>query len=124
MSACRLAVVVLAASAVAACNLEGDTGFVEIRTMPMSTLAPSPPFYIDAERLEPVRRGAAVLRQRVGTRKLQIEASNGNLAALCEVVVKKNRITTVTVTVVDRPPRCQCRTSGGIDRPANRTCVS
>src|SRR5207248_10078908 len=63
----------------------------------------------------------SVLRQRVGTAKLQVEAANGNLAALCELVVKKNRITSVTVTVVERPPRCQCRTSGSTDRAANRT---
>ena len=63
-------------------------------------------------------------RQRVGTAKLQVEASNGNLAPLCDLVVKKNRITTVTVSPVERPPRCQCRPSAGTDPTANRTCVS
>jgi hypothetical protein len=124
MSACRLAVALLASSTLAACNLEGDTGFIEIKTAPTATLAPATPFYLDSERLDPLKKGNVVLRQRVGTIRLQIEASNGNLAPLCELVVKKNRITTVTVTVVERPPRCQCRTSAGTDRAANRTCVS
>ena len=124
MSACRLAVALLALSTLAACNLESDTGFIEIKTVPTATLAPPPPFYLDSDRLDPLKKGNAVLRQRVGTTKLQIEAGNGNLAPLCDLVVKKNRITTVTVTVVERPPRCQCRTSAGTDRAANRTCVS
>jgi hypothetical protein len=46
------------------------------------------------------------------------------LAPLCDLVVKKNRITTVTITVVERPPRCQCRTSSSTDRTANRTRAS
>jgi hypothetical protein len=124
MSACRLVVAVLASSTLAACTLESDTGFIEIKTMPTSALGPLPPFYLDSERLDPLKKGNAVLRQRVGTTKLQIEAGNGNLSPLCDLVVKKNRITTVTVTVVERPPRCQCRNSAGTERSANRTCVS
>ena len=63
-----------------------------------------------------------MLRQRVGTAKLATEGGGGQMALLCEVVVKKNRITTVTVSVLERPPRCQCR-NGGKD-PASRICVS
>jgi hypothetical protein len=39
---------------------------------------------------------------------------------LCEIAVKKNRITTVTISVLERPPRCQCRYGSG----ASRVCVS
>ena len=39
-----------------------------------------------------------------------------------ELVVKKDRIT--SITILDRPPRCQCRNAAGTDPPANRTCVS
>jgi hypothetical protein len=124
MSARRLAIALLVAPLLGACDLEGDTGFVEIKTMPTTLLAPPMPFYLDSERLDPIKKGNAVLRQRVGTRRLQIEAANGNLTAICELEVKKNRITTVTVTVVERPPRCQCRSSAATDRAANRTCLS
>ena len=44
------------------------------------------------------------------------------LVSLCELVVKKDRIT--TITILDRPPRCQCRNAAGTDPPANRTCVA
>ena len=77
-------------------------------------------FYLDTVKIEPVKKGVAVLTQRVGTVKLATDGFGGPVA-LCEVVVKKNRITTVTISVLERPPRCQCRTNGG---SASRTCVS
>jgi hypothetical protein len=91
---------------------------VEIRTVPVSSTVATP-LYLDAIRLDPVRKGVAVLKHRTGTIKLATDGSGGQLAVLCDVVVKKNRITTVTVSVLDRPPRCQCRNSGG-----KRVCVS
>ena len=51
--------------------------------------------------------GVTLLRQPVGTAKLQTEGADGKVL-LCHVVVKKNRITTVTVSPLERPPRCQC----------------
>jgi hypothetical protein len=118
-----LAAALLATFALAGCKFEPDMGFIEIKTVPIS-LVSAPPLYLDSERLDPLKKGNAVLRQHVGTTKLQIEAGNGNLAALCELVVKKNRITSVTVSTAERPPRCQCRTSAGTDRASNRMCVS
>ena len=124
MFARQLAIALLMTPLLGACDLEGDMGFVEIKTLPTTMFAAPMPFYIDSERLDPIKKGNAVLRQRVGTRKLQVEAANGNLAPICELVVKKNRITTVTVTVVERPPRCQCGSSATTDREANRTCLN
>ena len=53
---------------------------------------------------------------------MQVEGPGGMLVSLCELVVKKDRIT--TITILDRPPSCQCRNAAGTDPPANRTCVS
>ena len=95
------------------CNLPGDTGYVEIRTVPVSSNV-SPSLYLDTVKLDPVRKGVAVLKHRTGTARLATDGgSGGQLAALCEVVVKKNRITTVTISVLERPPRCQCRNASG-----------
>jgi hypothetical protein len=109
----------LAAAALAAasltlggCNFPADTGYVEIRTVPVASSA-SPSLYLDTVKLDPVRKGVAVLKQRIGTVKLATDAGGGQLAPICDIVVKKNRITTVTVSVLDRPPRCQCRNPGG-----------
>ena len=108
---CRFAaVIVLTLPLLAACKPERDAGYVEIKTVPVSSLAP-PPLYLDSVKLAPLKSGVAVLRQQVGTAKLEAESASGKYP-LCEVVVKKNRITTVTVSFLERPPRCQCRGAG------------
>ncbi len=118
-----LAGMALAALALAACKPVGGVGYVEIKTVPVATVT-QPALYLDTVKLDPLKKGNAVLAQRVGTAKLQVEGGGGHLAPICEVVVKENRITTVTISVLERPPRCQCRNSAGIDRVSNRTCIS
>jgi hypothetical protein len=106
----------------AACSIDSSVGYVEIKTIPVSTnLA----LYFDTMKLEPMRNGTAVLRQKVGTIKLQADGDNGQPVWLCNVVVQKNRITSVTVSVASRTARCQCgRASVGADTPVNRTCIA
>jgi hypothetical protein len=58
----------------------------------------------------------------VGTRKLQIDPT-GQIPALCDLVVKKDRITTVTVSTLERPPRCMCARPTGSDAQGRRTCI-
>src|SRR5262245_58124388 len=107
------------ALALAGCQPAVDVGYVEIKTVPAGTSVTPPVLYLDTVKVESIKKGAAVLTQRVGTTKLATDGSGGQLT-LCEIVVKKNRITTVMVSVQERPPRCQCRNPGG----SNRTCVS
>jgi hypothetical protein len=109
--------VVAAGIVLAACNPTGETGYVEIRTGPVASQR-SPSLYLDSTKLEPVQKGVAVLKQRAGTTKLSAESIGGQVT-LCDIVVRKNRITTVTVSVLERPPRCQCRNSA-----AKGACVS
>jgi hypothetical protein len=101
-----------------ACVPSNEVGYVEIKTVPASA-AGAPSLFLDSVKLAPSRKGTAVLRQGVGTWKLQAGGA-GPMAGLCEVVVRKNRITSVTVSVLERPPHCQCRNLG----TADRTCVS
>jgi hypothetical protein len=110
----------LVGSALAGCDT--GTGYVEIKTMPVSPTA-QPVLVLDSTRLDPVRKGQALLSAKVGSHKLQIDGPAGPFL-LCDLVVRKDRITTVTVSVLDRPPRCHCRNTAGTDPPANRTCVS
>jgi len=102
----------------AACQPTGDVGYVEIRTVPALSNVVPPSLYLDTFKVEPPKKGNAVLTQRVGTVKLATDGAGGQLL-LCEIAVKKNRLTTVTISVLERPPRCQCRNNG-----ANRVCVS
>jgi hypothetical protein len=110
----------LALIALAACTPK-DAGYVEIKTVPVAGTTTA--LYLDAVKLDPLKNGTAVLRQGVGTTKLATDGAAGKLA-LCDIVVRKNRITTVTVSVLDRPPRCQCRNNGpAADVPGGRMCV-
>jgi hypothetical protein len=113
----------LVAPALAACNPTGDVGYVEIKTVPVAQTT-STALYLDTTKVAPIKKGSAVLKQAVGTVKLQSDIVGGQLATLCTVEVKKNRITTVTVSVLERPPRCQCRFGGTANPRAAQTCVS
>ena len=117
MAASRL-ILVMSGLTLAGCNLPGDIGYVEIKTVPTAPRN-APTLFLDQTKLEPIKKGVAVLRQRPGTAKLAADGGSG-LAVLCEIVVKKNRITTVTVSVLDRPPRCQCANSAG----KGKACLS
>lgn len=109
--------------ALAGCMPPGEVGYVEIKTVPMAQTTPTA-LYLDTTKVTPIKKGSAVLRQAVGTVKLQADVVGGQMATLCSLVVKKNRITTVTISVLEHPPRCQCRFGAGADTPAGRTCIS
>ena len=82
------------------------------------------PLYLDQTKLDPLRNGNAVLRQKVGTAKLMTDIDGaGHMAFLCNIEVKKNRITSVTVSIMSRQPRCQCGRTSGTDAAATRTCI-
>jgi hypothetical protein len=119
-----LASVFVVGTAIAVWNHRSDAGYVEIKTVPV-TPGTQTVLYIDSARLAPIKDGSAILRQRVGTLKLQADDLTGSLASLCDIVVMKDRITTVFISALDRPPRCQCRFSGTRSRiTADHTCVS
>jgi hypothetical protein len=110
---------VAVALALTACTAK-DSGYVEIKTVPVANNAT---LYLNSVRLDPLKNGSAVLRQNVGTAKLAADGPGGKIA-LSDLVVRKNRITTVTVSVLERPPRCQCRGSGGgTEAAGGRSCV-
>lgn len=111
----------LAALTLGAC--ERGSGYVEIKIVPSA--ARTPRLLLDSTRLEPIKDGQTILTATVGTHKLQMEWIGGENTVLCEVVVRKDRITTLTLSVLNRPPRCQCRHSGSdSSRGRTQTCVS
>ena len=84
-----------------------DVGYVEIKTFPGFNLS----LYLDEVKLEtPIKKGITVVRQQVGSTKLQLESA-GRFLPLCEFDVKKNRIVTVKLTLssFDRVPRCELK---------------
>ncbi len=117
-----LASAAIVGAAIVAWRPSCDVGYVQLNTVPVTT-ASQAPLYLDKVRLAPVRNGTALLRQSVGTLTLRGEVFGNNLVPLCQIEVKKDRITTVTVSLLERPPRCVCRLNAGGDT-ANRLCVS
>jgi hypothetical protein len=114
--------IVVIGAAIVACRPTGDVGYVEIKTVPAVPFTQAS-LYIDSTKIAPIKNGGAILRQHVGTLKLQSDGFAGTLAPMCDIVVKKNRITTVTISVLERPPRCQCR-YGGSGAASAHECVS
>jgi hypothetical protein len=103
--------VIILGAAIVVFRPTGDVGYVEIKTVPVAPVTQTT-LYIDSTKLAPIKQGSAILQQRVGTLRLQADGIAGSLAPLCDIVVKRNRITTVTISVLERPPRCLCRFSG------------
>ncbi len=93
------------APALAGCIGAGDVGYVQIKTVPV--YLGSQAIYLNSEKLDPFKNGVALLREPVGTADLQIGSDGGSLALVCSLTVRKNRLTTVVVSVLSRPPRCQ-----------------
>ena len=110
----------LLALSLTSCGGDHSVGYVEIKALPPSAVLA---LYMDSVRLTPMRNGNALLRQRVGTSKLQSEVDGGQLVVLCNIEVKKNRITSITVSSVGRQPRCQCGRTGSSSDGSGRTCI-
>ena len=115
--ACAASLAAVTALAITACSRDGNMGYVEIKTVPSTVRAQN--LYLDADKVDTSRGGTLVLRQPVGTAALQVDGDTGRVT-LCRVVVRKNRITSLTISALDRPPRCQCGRSGPNDA---RTCI-
>jgi hypothetical protein len=109
-------------AAIVAWRPSSDIGYVQINTVPVAPVTQAQ-LYFDTVRLAPLKNGAALLRQSVGTLTLRADAYGGTSVPLCQIEVRKDRITTVTVSMLERPPRCQCRFNSRGD-PASRLCVS
>jgi hypothetical protein len=113
--------ILVVGAAITAWRPAADVGYLEIKTVPVAPVTQTT-LYLDTVKLGPIRKGNAILRQPIGILKLQTDGvAAGMLAPLCNVVVKRNRITTVTVSVLEHPPRCQCRNNGN---DAAHACVS
>jgi hypothetical protein len=116
-----IASIAVVGAVIVACRPSGDAGYVEIKTVPSATMRTA--LYLDSVKLAPIKNGSAILRQSVGTLKLQADGFGGTIAPLCSIVIAKDRITTVTISVLERPPRCQCRFISH-DAATAQACVS
>ncbi len=117
-----LASAAIVGAAIVAWKPSGDIGYVQINAVPATSLTQAQ-LYFDTIRLAPLKNGTALLRQSVGTLTLRADSYGNTTVPLCRIEVRKDRITTVTVSMLERPPRCQCRFNSRGDA-ASRMCVS
>ncbi|HEX3503922.1 MAG TPA: hypothetical protein VHU22_11085 [Xanthobacteraceae bacterium] len=109
-------------AAIVAWKPSSAIGYVQINSVPVTPVTQTL-LYFDTIRLAPLKNGSALLRQSVGTLTLRADSYGSSTVPLCQIEVRKDRITTVTVSMLERPPRCQCRFTSGGD-PASHVCVS
>ena len=71
-----LASAVIVSAVIVACRPSGGVGYVQIKTVPAAPVTQAA-LYLGSTKLAPIRQGTALLRQHVGTLKLQAEAFGG-----------------------------------------------
>jgi hypothetical protein len=96
----------MAAGLLCSCNLSTDTGYVEIKT----TMAPSlsDVYSLNSELLTAFKEGHPVdlvLREPVGPAVLTVQRDD-QMYTLCRGSVVKNRIVTMTVSIVEDRLHC------------------
>ncbi len=85
---------------------KGELGYVQIRVAPASA-AMTMALYLDGRKLDFSREASVTLRLETG--KLALKSSDSAWApAICSVLVRKDRISALTVTATPAAPRCVC----------------
>jgi hypothetical protein len=98
------ALLVIAASTLAACGPEDEVGYVEIRKTSLANL--DDVYLLNTTPVRDLsRKGFAVLRQTVGPTTLGLRRG-GHVFPLCEFRVQKNRLVTITLSGVDGKLKC------------------
>ena len=77
----------LLAFGLGSCSADNGSGYIEIKSTP-----PSAPIalYLDSVRLDPIKNGTALLRQKVGVSKLQIDGDAGDNGARAIAHITEN----------------------------------
>lgn len=83
---------------------ERQSGYVEVRMAP--SLSAPPELLLDDKPVKPARGGSIVVKRNVGTARLAMVRRGDERFALCDLAVRKDRITTVTLTTLGGTLRC------------------
>jgi len=91
--------------ALAGCD-KGETGYVQLRVQPANAAA-SLTLYLDGDRLDFSHSPTVTLRLKTGRLALTGVASNW-APAICKIVVRKDRISALTVVAAQNSTKCVC----------------
>lgn len=103
--------------ALAVCCSDTQAGYVNVRLL--SFVAPSAPLYLGDTPLSGI--GDHIIEHDVGT----VSLTSGGFwpdKTFCELQVRSNRITTVTMRLVNGQPRCECEIAALESTPAKAIC--
>lgn len=99
----RIPVAVAALALLAAGCKEQGSGYVELRFAPSLQ---RPTVLLGGKEVSAARGGSVVVKRGVGTAKLEFERRKDERVSLCEVNVRKDRVTTVTLSPQGGTLRC------------------
>lgn len=116
----RCLAAVLTALALGGCDPQ-DAGYVQVQ-LGRTGIFRQPALFLDGTRLDFARGHSVVLRFRTGQVSLRTSRSAWG-SAICRVVVRKNRITVLSVAATEDPPRCLCQIHAAESTPAETICT-
>jgi hypothetical protein len=93
------------AALLAACTEPDGTGYIEVKLTPLGT-ASQFVILLDRQQIRTQSSGPVVVRRNVGQARLELERRKDERVTLCDLAVKKNRITSVTVHFQNGTLRC------------------
>jgi len=84
----------------------GETGYVQLRVLPANA-ATATTLYLDGVKLDFSRGTTVTLQSKTG--RLALKGMDSSWAPiLCNIVVRKDRISALTVMGAQNPPKCVC----------------
>jgi len=84
----------------------GETGYIQLRVLPVSAGAATA-LYLDGDKLDFSRGPTVTLQFKTG--KLELKSIDSTWApAICTILVRKDRISALTVMGAQAPPKCIC----------------
>jgi len=111
---------VLAALFLGGCDAQ-DTGYVQVQLGRTGMFGP-PALYLDGTKLDFSRGPNVVMRFRTG--RVALKTSDSAFSpAICRIVVRKNRITVLSVAATENPPRCLCQIRAAGSTPTETVCT-
>src|SRR5690349_17765833 len=86
---------------------EDEIGHVQLQVLP-ATAAATTNLYLDGVKLDFSRGATVLMRFAAGT--ISLKTANAYFTpAICKIVIRKDRLSVLSVMVAEMPPRCACQ---------------
>lgn len=111
------------ALSLAGCDAQ-DTGYVQVQLAQPARPGGigAAPLFLHGAKLDFSRGQAVVMQFRTGRVALKTSDSTWS-PAICRIVVRKNRISVLSVAATENPPRCICQIRAPDSTPSESVCT-